>query len=368
IVLRSRRLGREVIPRLTSAHNFARRSLPVYQFLGTLQAQGVGDWLSWPWGPLGDAPFLPRVRWGRVILSRARWIVDGDELKALAKEDGAHRILRTRRWRAERKVPRFVGLRDGDNELPVDLDNILSIDAFIDTAKKRPSAILTEMLPAPDELCAAGPEGRFVHELIVPFVTPTVHAHAHGHDHGHAHGHDHAHRHEHDHARAHDHEHAHGHDPAHGHPHADNDHPHHAEEPRHAETNDRPSRSPQTARSFAPGSEWLYAKLDTGVANADRLLTECVAPVVREALKSGEADRWFFIRYGDPDWHLRVRLHGSPARLAAEVLPALHAALQPALGDGRLRRLQLDTYEREVERYGGPEGILLAEEVFHADS
>src|SRR5262249_26487355 len=219
IVLRSRRLGREVIPRLTSAHHFARRSLPVYQFLGTLQAQGVGDWLSWPWGPLGDAPFLPRVRWGRVILSRARWIVDGDELKALAKEDGAHRILRTRRWRAERKVPRFVGLRDGDNELPVDLDNILSIDAFIDTAKKRPSAILTEMLPAPDELCAAGPEGRFVHELIVPFVTPTVHAHAHGHDHGHAHGHDHAHRHEHDHARAHDHEHGHVHDPAHGHPH-----------------------------------------------------------------------------------------------------------------------------------------------------
>jgi len=34
----------------------------------------------------------------------------------------------------------------------------------------------------------------------------------------------------------------------------------------------------------------------------------------------------------------------------------------------KLWRLQLDTYEREAERYGGPEGILVAEELFHADS
>jgi lantibiotic biosynthesis protein len=31
-------------------------------------------------------------------------------------------------------------------------------------------------------------------------------------------------------------------------------------------------------------------------------------------------------------------------------------------------RFQLDTYEREVERYGGPEGVLLSEQLFQADS
>ena len=30
--------------------------------------------------------------------------------------------------------------------------------------------------------------------------------------------------------------------------------------------------------------------------------------------------------------------------------------------------MQLDTYEREVERYGGPEGMLLAERLFEVDS
>jgi thiopeptide-type bacteriocin biosynthesis protein len=50
------------------------------------------------------------------------------------------------------------------------------------------------------------------------------------------------------------------------------------------------------------------------------------------------------------------------------VLPTLEAAAAPLLEGGRLWRLQLDTYEREVERYGGDRAIELAEQVFHADS
>jgi thiopeptide-type bacteriocin biosynthesis protein len=93
-----------------------------------------------------------------------------------------------------------------------------------------------------------------------------------------------------------------------------------------------------------------------------------VAPVAREALAAGEADGWFFIRYGDPEWHLRLRFHGDPARLQSGVLTRLHDALDPLLADGRVWRVQLDTYEREVERYGGPEGIALAERMFQVDS
>jgi thiopeptide-type bacteriocin biosynthesis protein len=121
-------------------------------------------------------------------------------------------------------------------------------------------------------------------------------------------------------------------------------------------------------RSFPPGSEWLYAKLYTGTATADVLLRDVVAPVVSEALGSGVADSWFFIRYADPDWHLRLRFHGDPRELPARVLPALADAAAPLLDDRRMWRLQLDTYEREVERYGGPQGIGLAERLFGVDS
>jgi thiopeptide-type bacteriocin biosynthesis protein len=38
------------------------------------------------------------------------------------------------------------------------------------------------------------------------------------------------------------------------------------------------------------------------------------------------------------------------------------------VGDGQVARWQLDTYVREVERYGGDDGILLAERLFGVDS
>jgi thiopeptide-type bacteriocin biosynthesis protein len=112
----------------------------------------------------------------------------------------------------------------------------------------------------------------------------------------------------------------------------------------------------------------LYAKLYTGAATADEVLTAVVRRVKEAALRSGAADGWFFIRYGDPDWHIRLRLHGEPGRLQHEVWPALRAAVAPLMDDGRIWRLQLDTYEREIERYGGAEGIVLAERLFHLDS
>src|SRR5581483_5860909 len=51
-----------------------------------------------------------------------------------------------------------------------------------------------------------------------------------------------------------------------------------------------------------------------------------------------------------------------------ETLPLLTRVTAPLLDTGELWRVQLDTYEREVERYGGETGIRLAERVFHADS
>ena len=122
-----------------------------------------------------------------------------------------------------------------------------------------------------------------------------------------------------------------------------------------------------TARRFPPGSEWLYVKLFTGTATADQVLRR-IASVLAWALTSGGADQWFFLRYGDPDWHLRLRIHGAPNRLLHETLPLLTRVTAPLLDSGELWRLQLDTYEREVERYGGGTGIRLAERIFHADS
>ncbi|MCK4341896.1 MAG: lantibiotic dehydratase [Phycisphaerae bacterium] len=312
VVLRSERLGQEVIPRLTNAHNYSLRSLGTYRFLCALQQQGIAGVLAWDWGPHESAWFLPRVSTGRLVLARARWRVDRDELKELAKKSGAARFTAVQALRAKRKLPRFIALADADNELLVDFDNILSIDTFVELVKDRPVVRLVEVFPGPDELCARGPEGRFVHEFVVPFVR--------------------------------------------------------TREPTPRQVPARITRPAAEERSFPPGSEWLYAKLYTGTSTADRLLRDVLGPFAREAVQTGVADRWFFIRFADPDWHLRFRLCGDPQTLHANVLPRFQEAVAPLLRQGLVSRLQFDTYEREVERYGGLEGTILAERMFHADS
>jgi lantibiotic biosynthesis protein len=313
VILRSTRLGREIIPRLTSAHAWQHERASVYRFLCALQLQGRSPGVLWDWGALGSAPFLPRVVHGRLVFSLARWLVDQKELKPLAESSAEARFQAVQDWRVARKLPRYVVLADHDNTLPVDLENVLSIDSFLHIVKSRSAIELREMWPAPDQLCATGVEGAFVHELIVPFVRR-------------------------------------------------------AEAPCALRVVEKQQGATSAARWFAPGSEWLYSKIYSGVVTADRVLREVIDPLLRRAVETGAAERWFFLRYSDPEPHLRVRFQGQPDRLREEVLPALQAALAPWLEDGRIRSMQLDTYEREIERYGGGLGVLLSERVFHHDS
>ncbi len=312
IVLRSIRLGKEVIPRMTNAHNFGMRSLGLYRFLCALQTDGVMPGLGFSWGALDSAPFLPRVACGRKILSKARWRLRQEDLQALAQAKGNGQYRAVQGLREKLGLPRLVSLADGDNALLVDLDNVLSVETFAHLVKGRPAARLEEVLPGPDELGARGPEGTFAHELVIPFVLQETASRE-------------------------------------------------ALRPR----NTAPARF---ARSLHPGSPWLYAKLYAGTSGVDQILRSVVAPLIRRSTSSGAVDQWFFIRYADPDWHLRLRVHGAPERLRAEFLPELEAAVAPLIGTGELWRIQLDSYEREVERYGGAEGLLIAEKIFSADS
>jgi thiopeptide-type bacteriocin biosynthesis protein len=305
LVLRSRRLGCEVLPRLTAAHKYSLSSLGVYRFLCELQRQGTVDVLTWDWGPLDGLPFLPRVSSGRTVLARARWNLDRRDLECFSRHTDAFQ-----EWWHEAELPRWVVLRDADNELVSDLENPLSVQALLHHLRRREQATLVELFPAPDELCLHGPEGAFTHEIVIPFVRVG----------------------------------------------------------KGRTSNRRAAPREAAQRRFAPGSEWLYAKLYTGNATADRVLIDVVAPVVRTALDTGTAERWFFVRYADPHFQVRLRLNGDPRHLVEEVLPLLRERAEPLLADGVMWRLQLDTYERELRRYGGDEGIELSEELFWHDS
>lgn len=236
------------------------------------------------------------------MLSRATWKVGRGDVKGLvAPKSDAARFRAVQNWRRRLRLPRWIVLVDADNELPVDVDKVLSVEAFLALIKPRDRLKLCELFPAPDGLCADGPEGRFVHGLVVPYERRREKRRA-------------------------------------------------EETPEERRANARRERrrpagassGPAIRRTFTPGSEWLYAKLYTGIATADPVLCGLGA-LCREALAAGAADHWFFLRYADPHWHLRLRLQGEPSRLYGEVLPRLHRLADAWLADGLIWRLDLAT-------------------------
>jgi thiopeptide-type bacteriocin biosynthesis protein len=320
VVLFSRRLGKQVAVRITNAHNAdAIRNLPVYRFLGALQdAERGGMAIAWSWGCLRDSPFLPRICSKDIVLSRACWRLDELEIAELGTGTSARVFERVRALRQRRRLPRLVSLRLPTGSLVVDLDNCLSVEMFVHEIRGAAAASLEELLPGPDELVLHGPEGSYASELVVPFVrrAPSRQRGV---------------------ARA------------------------------VAGTHPAPVEHPVLERSFSPGSEWLYAKIYTGPSQFDMLL-ERLGETVLGRCQSAGVSCWFFVPYADPAPHLRLRLRGPPHALWGSVLGWLRDALGPLEKAGVVARLQLDTYEREVERYGGPRGIESAEQIFGVDS
>ena len=74
------------------------------------------------------------------------------------------------------------------------------------------------------------------------------------------------------------------------------------------------------------------------------------------------------MRYADPDPHLRVRWQGNPSHLAGPFLREMCSWARDLVREGMCDRFSIETYERELERYGGPAGMDAAESLFCADS
>ena len=120
-------------------------------------------------------------------------------------------------------------------------------------------------------------------------------------------------------------------------------------------------------RTFIPGSEWVYIKIYTGYKIADRILVKAIAPIIEELCQKKRIDKWFFVRYADPDFHLRVRFHLSDSIQYEKVMTLLYNKLKKYVTKNLVWKIQYDTYNRELERYGY-DLIDISEDLFRLNS
>ncbi len=307
IILRSKRLNKEILPRLGNAHNYSFNSLPVYHFLSDMQYSGKRSGVSFDWGKLqNEFSFLPRVEVGNIIVSLATWNVRKVQIKQLNSPES---LLE---WKQVNRLPNLVLLAESDNEMLINFEDELSIKSFLAQIKNKHSFTLKEFLFSPETVLVKDHnEKNYTNELIAILQRKEV--------------------------------------PAAGSP---------------AVTQ---RTEPTITRSFVPGSDWLYYKLYCGSKTADEILTGIISPLTEQLIDENKIDSWFFIRYADPDTHLRIRFHIPDTGNTGQIMKVFLEHLQPYIQQNLVWKMQLDTYQREIERYGEPT-MLLSEQLFFQDS
>lgn len=299
------RLGREV--RVVRPHmlNVETAAPNLARFLVGVSGSGIRRWAPWLWGRLGVLPNLPRVRYGRTVLAPAQWRPDPELGDRTLTWPEWQRALGN--WRDRYGVPDLVRVNVYDNHVELDLSIPLHQRLFRDHLRHYVEVPVWE---SPVRYGSLGVTGGRCNELVVPVVAARQR-------------------------------------PA---------------------VPDNPSWHTREAVSLRhqPGGEWLYAKLYLLEDLHDGFLVKQIRQLVERL--PATVDRWLFLRYRDPEAQLRLRFHGPADQLHAEALPVLHEWADAAASAGLIRRLVLDAYEPETERYGGAAALPFAEKLFHADS
>lgn len=116
------------------------------------------------------------------------------------------------------------------------------------------------------------------------------------------------------------------------------------------------------------GQLCLFTLLHAPRDQHERILADFVTPVARDLRGAPELHSLFFARYNVPDWQLRFRILGRPDWVSGPVRERVERGLAPLREAGIVEGVEYAQYDRETERYGGEEGMELAEKLFLHDT
>lgn len=173
IALKSKKHNKEVVPHLTNSHNFSANALPIYHFLCDLQTQGKRKGFGLNLGPFAhEYEFIPRIEYKDLIFSEAVWNLKKSDLEPLQKviHDDDKLFLELELFRKTKKIPKYVMLKDGDNELLINFDNLTSTRMLLQTVMNRENFKLSEFLFADDGIVKSN-DGKeyYSHQIVLSF-------------------------------------------------------------------------------------------------------------------------------------------------------------------------------------------------------
>ncbi|WP_445395037.1 lantibiotic dehydratase [Streptomyces sp. LE64] len=287
------------------ALNLRTHTSPLVRFLTELSRAQCAQVIVFDWGAAAAMPFLPRLRYGRTVLAPARWRLEASELPGRVRPR-AEWDAAFAAWRVRRRPPRRVYLVEDDRRLFLDLDEAGHRALLRRHLDRSRLAVLVEA-PEPE---AYGWCGGRAHEVVVPLR---------------------------------------------------------ATRPPTWPPLPTPSRARvlSAAQMQTPAaSSVLLAALYCDPRRQDVLLSRHL-PGLLEQLGNPP---WWFIRFRDPDQHLRVRIALPDPEAFADTARTASAWADELRSIGLLTDLRYPTSYREMGRWGSDTAWEAAEEVFRADS
>jgi len=331
--IKSKSFEKKVIVTMTSMLNSSFGSSAL-RFLREVSSMRNTNVISGFYGLINtNFEYYPRITYGRITLKPETWVISKDIIynKSDKKKNKKDFLSSFMVYRQKWSIPRYVSLNEFDNKLLLDLDNPTHINEIYSTLKKKTAApiTLTELGCGFNEHVTVDEIGKnHVTEIVVPFVL--------------------------------------------------------SEEKKKSNKNEVQTKQNKPLKTQSdtslncmqidreslfvmPGDEnWLYYKLYGCSKRQNELLARAFYEL-EKMTSENLVHKYFFIRYADPEHHIRLRVQA-----VDEKLPILFSYMNNWLKaiqiEGLISKAVIDTYQRETERYGGTDLIRQAEEYFFEDS
>jgi thiopeptide-type bacteriocin biosynthesis protein len=148
VILFSKKHGRAVIPRLSSAYNHGLNRLPLFRFLADLSYQygrfNLGFDLR---GYFPGQPFYPRVVYRHTVLGLATWVIEKEDLAPLQDPDSQKAAEAFKALGQKIKLAKEFSLTEGDQQLVFNSQYEEEIIFFCRCIRQKEEVVIREYLP-----------------------------------------------------------------------------------------------------------------------------------------------------------------------------------------------------------------------------
>lgn len=316
IILYSKKLNKQVLPRLGCAQNTELLTSPIYKFLGAISDDYYIS--TWSWSFLSNRSYLPRVESGKFILCKEKWLLNYKTIFNSNRKD----IEVLNEYIINKKINRYVTMSlGGDNLLPLDLQHNQCMRILLKELKTKHKVILEEDLYANTiDTIFLNKNKNTTNEVCIP-ITPKKNI----------------------------------------------------KTQKHSINLEKINSRINLANTLSeiksfPFDKVLYVKIypKPGIS-VDNIFIDKFLLLFNNLKKDKSFDNLFFIRYIDPTYHFRVRFFANKSKFY-KIIEDLNSVFSYEIKSFLIDKIQIDTYEREIERYGGGLGLEISEKIFYFDS